>query len=193
METRKLLQEIKGVFKSPKRDWYIGKITHGTPYFNPCGFSSTIIKIRKLKLNSDENYQRKVERYPHLKDTPEIKFSNLPMVRRSKDWIVKIFGNYYWIQIGRPFAVVHLELGWKDKFDSPRFEWCPGFQIWFFGWQYCTFWHSPDGNDDKYYEQVLWWLEYSNKDIIKAEKTWGWRDFYTKKSTWKKEYLIEND
>ena len=42
--------------------------------------------------------------------------------------------------------------------------------------------------NEQYYEQILWYLYYSDKDIIKAEKTWGWET--AGKSTWNNDYLI---
>lgn len=188
MKIIKLIKEIRGIFKLPKINYYFGKLKYGTPYFYPTYFNEHIISIRRLKLRSKEDYQYKIKNKPWLKEKE--KFSNLPMIRRSKDWIIRIFKNWYWIQIGYPFKIHKSELGWKDKYETPRFEWSPSFQIFFFNWQFCIFWNAPDGDNDKYYEMILWYLKYSNKDIIKAEKTWAWRDYNTKKSTWDKNYLI---
>lgn len=95
----------------------------------------------------------------------------------------------YEISYGWPIKIVKYDLGWKDKFGSPRFEWNPAFQIFFFNWQFCMWWASPVDNEDTYWEMVLWYLFYSDKDINKAKSTWGWRDYHTKESTWKDEYL----
>lgn len=99
----------------------------------------------------------------------------------------KIFD--YKIYYGWPFAIVSYGLGWKMKYDSPRFEWQPSFQIYFFNWQFVIHWNSPDENNDQYYEQILWFL-HNNKDIIKTEQTWGWTNCNTGMSTWNKNYLI---
>lgn len=189
MKLRELLKEIKGVFKPPKKKYYLGKIAYGTPYFNPRNFSPTILSIRNLKLKSDEDYKKYVERYPHLIYRVESKFSNLPMVRRSWDWIIKVFSNYYWVEVGYPITIKQVQLGWKYKFDSVRFEWSPSFQIYFFKWQFCIFWKAPDGNDNLYYEMLLHWIHTPNKDIDVARDTWGWVDYKTKKSTWNDDYL----
>jgi hypothetical protein len=37
---------------------------------------------------------------------------------------------------------------------------------------------------------ILHYLYYADKDIKKAEKTWGWIDYDTKLSTWDKKYLL---
>lgn len=190
MKIKELKKEIKGVFKLPKKKYYLGKIAYGTPYFYPWNFHSTIISFRKLKLKSEEEKNKYAERYPHLKNEDTAKFSNLPMARRRKEWIKRIFGNYYLIQIGWPISISTIELGWKYKFDSIRYEWYPSFQIYFFIWQFVISWRSPDGNDDRYYEQILHYLKKDNKDIKVAEETWEWIDCETKKSTWNKDYLL---
>lgn len=98
-------------------------------------------------------------------------------------------GSYY-IFYGSPIKVRKVELGWKDKFNSPRHEWSPQFHVYLFGLQFSIFWGAPDGDDDKYYEMILWYLHYADKDIVKAEKTWGWVDFETRASTWRKSYVV---
>ncbi len=118
------------------------------------------------------------------------KYSNLPMVRRCKYWTPKIFNKHYYISIGYPIAITNVSLGWKDKYNSPRFEWCPTFAIYFFNWQFIIWWTSPDGDNDKYYEQILWYLYYS-KDIKDAKDSWGWVNTKTKESTWNDKYLIK--
>ena len=56
MKLKELKKEIKGVFKPPKKRYYLGKLYYGTPYFYPINFNSTIVKIRKLKLRNDDEY-----------------------------------------------------------------------------------------------------------------------------------------
>ena len=51
MELKKLLKDIKGVFKSPKKRFYLGKIVFGCPYFNPSRFLSSIISSNSFILN----------------------------------------------------------------------------------------------------------------------------------------------
>jgi len=198
MTRKELLKNIDGVFKPPRKVSYFGKNRHGTPYFNPMGFVPSIIKVRKLKLRSPGEIEEMNKKYKHHTDKPSNMYSNYPMVRRAKNKIVKFFGNHYYITWGRPVAVKRVELGWKDKFESPRFEWCPQFHILFFGLQYAVWWVAPKlkyetyPDNDKYYEMVLWYLNYSDKDIVKAEDTWGWVDHKTKKSTWENKYLKWN-
>jgi len=198
MYIKEILKETKGVFIPPKKEYYFGKSKFGCPYFYPRNFISSIITVRKLKLRTEEDYIEKSFKYPHLKDKPDNKFSNFPVVRRSKNWIIKLFGNQYFIELGWPISIKTNGLGWKDKFDSPRFEWQPAFFIYFFGLQFCIWWNAPKlegkkyANNDKYYEMILWYLKYNtSKDIKLAEETWDWIDSKTKKSTWNKKYLIK--
>lgn len=192
MKTSKLLREIKGVFKPPQKKYYFGRLRFGTPYFWPRNFCSTIFSIRKLREKTQEQINKEKEDYPH-KHTIE-KFSNLPMVRRNKEYIFKLFGNYYFLSYGWPFAIHINTLGWKDKFSSPRYEWSPAFKIYFFGLQFCIFYIAPkiEGEErcqDTYWEMILWYLHYCDKDIKKAQESWRWVNHDTKKSTWNTKYL----
>lgn len=184
-------KEIKGVFKPPIKKWYFGKVQFGTPYMYPWNYEPYFISCRILKETTQEYRDDYLKRFPHLRDSnTRYKFTNYPMVTRNKHWIIKMFGKYIYVSIGYPIVVHKTDLGWKTKWDSVRFEWSPSFSIFFFGLQYIHWWNSPDGNNDKYYEMILHWLHYSNKDIKKAEETWGWIDTKTKQSTWNKDYLI---
>jgi hypothetical protein len=190
MNTRTLNKEIKDVFIPPKKVYYFGKLIHGSPFFYPMNFNKNIISLRKLKFKSKEMLDAYDKQYPHLKGQGERMYSNLPMVRRAKNWILK-FKNHYWLEIGWPIMIHTNELGWKTKYDSVRFEWAPAFYIFFFHWQFCIWWNAPDGNNDKYYEMILWYLHYSDKDIVKAKDSWMWVNCETKLSTWNDNYLIK--
>ncbi|MDA3854970.1 MAG: hypothetical protein PF569_01830 [Candidatus Woesearchaeota archaeon] len=191
MKIKDLLKEIKGVFKAPIKQYYLGKIIFGTPYFYPLNFCTTIISIRKLKLRSSEDSKRFIGMYSYLKNDKQTKFSNIPMVRRAKNSIIKIFNNYYFVTIGWPIKIDSTVLGWKEKYDSFVFEWVPSFCVFFFKWQFCIHWTAPVDRDDYlYYEMILQWLFKCNKDIKKAEETWGWVDYETRQSTWNKKYLL---
>lgn len=175
----------KTPFVKPKKVYYFGKLQHGCPYFYPRNFSDTIIKFKKLELTPQEE----LDKLPNTFYKETKKFKNLPMVRRSKDWIIKLFNSYYWIEIGWPLRILKTNLGWKDKFDSPRFEWPPAFHICFFNLQFCIWWTAPDGDNDQYYEQYLWYYIYCKEDIVKAKETWPWQDYKTKQSSWNDNYI----
>lgn len=195
MKASEIIKETRGVFLSPVKKYYLGKLKYGTPYFYPMGFNETVISFRRLIEKTREEIEQENKQWPHFKDKLDRKFKNLPMVRRSKDWIFKLFNTYYWLQVGWPISICSGHLGWKDKFESPRHEWSPAFYIFFFKWQFAIHWVAPiEGDDHKYYEMILWYLKYSDKDLKKAEDTWGWvrtlKDG-TKISTWNKDYLIK--
>ena len=191
MKIKELKREIKGVFKPPVKKYYLGKVYFGTPYFYPWNFEKWILSFRKLKEKSSESRESYAARFPHLKNEISNKFSNLPMVRRNKYYIFKLFGKLYlYLSIGFPIIMKKVQLGWKWKYDDVRYEWNPSFNIYFFNWQFCIFYKSPDGDDDRYYEMILHYLKKSNKDIKLAEENWGWIDMQTDKSTWNKDYLI---
>jgi hypothetical protein len=112
--------------------------------------------------------------------------SHNPRFNRLKNFKI---GSYY-IFYGFPITISKVSLGWKDKFNSPRYEWSPQYHIFMFGLQFAIFWNAPDGDNDTYYEMILHYLEYSNKDIKKAKETWSWVNGDTKQSTWNNKYLI---
>lgn len=171
-------------FKMPKLKLYIGKIKFYTPYFEPVGFKSSIISIRKLELRNEEQHNEYVKRYPFKKDSLEARYLNLPMVKRSKS---KILFNRYYVSWGSPIKFVKLKLGWKEKWCLPVFEWSPSYQLWFFKWQ-VVFYYEIE-NHELFWEMYLWWKYFSDCDIEKAENTWQWINSETKLSTWDKNFL----
>lgn len=185
-----LLKSIKeSPFKPLVKKWYIGKIVHGSPYFNPTGFHPTIFNIRKLIIRDEKSYQEMIKDRPWLIERE--RYINLPMVRRNKDKIISFMGNKYFISWGCPIAYREVELGWKDKFDTPRFEWGPSRMLYFFKWQICIF-YKPENivsGVSNYWEMYLWWRHYSLQNLPLAKSTWPWRDGKTKESTWNENNL----
>jgi hypothetical protein len=181
----KILKDIeKSPFKKPNRNTYLGRIKYGVPYFYPSGFNPNIITIKKLNLTSKEDLDNMRNDFIRRAN----RFKNRPRFNGGFVRTFKIFGNYYYINIGSPIKIKSTELGWKDKFNSPRFEFEPTFNIFFFFWQYRIS-YLASSDMDTYWEMYLWWKYYSNEDIVKAEKTWKWRDGITKESTWNKNML----
>lgn len=184
-KVNKLLKSIKeSPFKPLVKKWYVGKIVHGSPYFYPIGFHPTIFSIRKLKLRDEKSYQEMIKDRPWL--TEQERYINLPMVRRNKDKIISFMGNKYFISWGYPIAYREVELGWKDKYETPRFEWGPSRMLYFFKWQVCIF-YNPENSISgvsNYWEMYLWWKNYSVRNLSIAKSTWPWREGLTKESTW---------
>jgi len=156
-------------FEPPKKQYYLGRVRHGTPHFYPWNYVPSFIEIawtRNCDIKRFKQYSRAWKK---------VKF--------------KLFDIVWYLAIGSPVHISNISLGWKDKYGSPRLEWVPQFHIYFFLWQFSIFWCSQDGNDDKYYEMLLWYEKYCDSDLKKAEDTWGWIDYKTKLSTWNKEYI----
>ena len=108
-------------------------------------------------------------------------------------------------------ALIHIvsqDVGWKDKYNSPRFEGCP--YIWIHIWKLNLYWfwglhQFQFSKDEDYWEQALWYLHYygntsygSDKpDIRKARESWAWTIWNEKKNdwtdSWNDKFLIKND
>jgi hypothetical protein len=116
----------------------------------------------------------------------EIKGVFKPPIKRYYFGIAKQGAPYF---VPRRF-ITNVELGWKDKYHVPAFEWVPQVHIKLLGLQFCIWWNAPDRNNDLYYEMIIWWLNYCDKDIKRAKETWDWIDGQTHKSTWNDNYLI---
>lgn len=93
-----------------------------------------------------------------------------------------------------PIHIVSWDIGWKDKYNTPRYE-RPGYFIIFFGRDYHKHWQfsmtvtAPDffcnndctieDHDDNYWESMLWYLHYADtyntlnnkRDIVKARNS----------------------
>jgi hypothetical protein len=182
-------KEVFKVFKKPKLRWYLGKIAYGTPYFNPINFNGSILTIRRLTRRPKEEIGRLNAERPML--AGNFDYSNMPTVRRSKNTVIQLFGNYYYVEIGWPIKMGTTEFGWKIKFDTYRFEWPPAFYIFFFKWQLYVSPQSPTKNES-YWEQILWFAHKCDCDINKARETWPWQNMLTKKSSWDERCLLES-
>lgn len=104
---------------------------------------------------------------------------------------------------GRLLEVSIIGVGWKDKFDTPRFEFNPYFEIVVLRRvRFKVVWHpaSVDGfHQDDYWEQWLWWHYYAKvrnqcgTKWLNARATWPWTTEIDGRqvSTWSDEYLLE--
>lgn len=113
-------------------------------------------------------------------------------------WNIKYYNWFPLIWCSKP-AFIHImsvDVGWKDKFDTPRYEYPPA--IWIHIWKMNLIWYWDLSNEkymDDYWEMALWYLYYysdykmKTPDIIEAEKHWPWSDYKTKESTWNKKYI----
>jgi len=104
-------------------------------------------------------------------------------------------------------AYIHImseDLGWKDKFGTPRYEWPPYIWIYLFGISVIVYWELPEhqrSEEDDYWEQALWYLYYASYnrkkrgydelDINKAKETWPWTNVETNETTWTDKFLMK--
>lgn len=89
------------------------------------------------------------------------------------------------------------DVGWKDKWDSPRYEEPPYIWIHLFRLN-LIWWWKLDHYIDDYWEQALWYLYYYNTysqglldkpDIYKARNGWPWENYVDNTSTWNNDFL----
>jgi hypothetical protein len=185
----KIIKEVKeSPFRPLKRRVYIGKLRYGCPYFYPIGYCPTAIKIRRLRERTEMERTEYKDMYPYSLNDEEMQFKNIPLVRRCRNKIWYFLKRWWYVEIGYPFAIYEQQLGWKDKYGSPRFEWAPAWYIFFFKWQLRVE-YMPETDVDNFWEMYLWWKDYCDEDLTKAESTWGWQDPETKESTWDKNNL----
>lgn len=160
-------KKIKGVFKQPKSSIKIvNKKT--ARFFSFYGCNPFIFRFKIL--DKQENY------------TP----IDLNSFR------INLFNKILYIGISTPIKYSKIDIVWKDKFNSPRYEFGPFSHLYFFGLIFEKSYSVPVDFEDSYYEQALWYIFYADQDLKKAEKTWMWVDSETECSTWNKEILINN-
>jgi len=113
-----------------------------------------------------------------------------------------------WVSEPSYIQIMFHDVGWKDKYDTPRFEYHPYIWIHIYKWNFVWYWDfpksfrlaNPKKYIDEYWEQALWYLYYYNTysqglldkpNIEKARENWPWQDCETKKSTWNDKFLIK--
>ena len=87
-----------------------------------------------------------------------------------------------------------IDVMWKDKYDTPRYEYPPRIQLTlFWRWTLIIWWGFSnkdweEWDNDRYWEQYLWTKHYCGNDIEKAKETWPWCG-PNNESTWEDKYL----
>ena len=124
------------------------------------------------------------------------------IIKKSKGVFKKPLKKWYWgfginKRAFRPYnddyihPILYINswsLSWKPKYDYVCFEDNP--QVWFCLFKFLWFGYnlvSPVEEDfeDSYWEQMIWYVNYSDCDLKKAEETYFGK--------WDKKYLIENE
>lgn len=107
-----------------------------------------------------------------------------------------------WVSEPHFIQIMFHDVGWKDKYDTPRFEYPPYIWIHIYKWNWVWYWSLPlhqVDKDDEYWEQALWYLYYTNTisqglinkpDIQKAKESWPWQDMRGN-SNWTDEFLVK--
>ena len=98
------------------------------------------------------------------------------------------FKPYYNDCIAPIFYYNHWSMSWKPKYDYVCFE--DNEQVWFCLFKFFWFGYklvSPidEEFEDSYWEQMIWYVNYSDRDLKKAEETYF--------GEWDKKYLIEDE
>lgn len=60
------IKDFKGVFVSPVKKYYLGKLVYGTPYFWPMNFNKNIISIRKLIPKTQQELEKEILDHPYF-------------------------------------------------------------------------------------------------------------------------------
>lgn len=117
---------------------------------------------------------------------------------------VSSYPAYYYGELA-PIHIISSDVDWKDKWNTPRFEGPPYIIISLFGCRFIWYWsfdREVSGENEDYWEQALWYLNYYRNDsygrldapdINKARDSWPWQDYETKLSTWNDKYLINGN
>ena len=118
-----------------------------------------------------------------------------------------IYAPYPVLWVSKPsyVQIMFHDVGWKDKYDTPRFEYHPYIWIHIYKWNFVWYWDfpksfrlaNPKEHIDEYWEQALWYLYYSGTitqelgkvpNIEIARKNWPWVGM-NGNSTWEDKYL----
>ncbi len=97
------------------------------------------------------------------------------------------------------FSYFSSDVSWKDKYNTPRYEFPPtkyislfGGLIWF-GYVLESPYKAEDKCSDDYWEQLIWTAIWANGDVDEARQTWPWTTISSlpdkEESTWDEKYL----
>jgi hypothetical protein len=107
-----------------------------------------------------------------------------------------------WVSNPAYIQIMFKDVGWKDKYNTPRLEYNPYIWIHIYKWNFVWYWSLPlhqNYRDDEYWEQALWYLYYNKTisqglndypDIKLAKESWPWEDIEGN-STWTDEFLVK--
>lgn len=94
-------------------------------------------------------------------------------------------GKYY-IFFGSAIIFKKHDFSWKDKYNTPRYEFTASKYLFIGPFQFIMRYVPIFEKYGEFFEQYLWYKYYSDENLEKAEKTWGW--MRNGVSTWNKDY-----
>lgn len=144
------LRVYNSPFKTPRLEWYCGKIALGTPYFFP----------RKwVKATPERAHQATLD---YIKSTEEYNKLNPKYARKILSYD-EIFADKmkYLYTVPKRIGFDFVPLGWKTKWDSYRFEWNPMISFVFFKWQIAVIFLPK--HDIHYWEAWLYYTRETDK------------------------------
>lgn len=141
------LKVLNSPFKSFKLKFYFGKTAIGVPYFFP---------RRWIPLTKDEVLEKAFEA---SKDPRKISKS-------FSDWVDYYEGMLK--PVRKKVGFDFLDLGWKTKFDSYRFEFAPRISFVFYGYQIAII--AVVDHTDQYWESFLAYHFETDKTLNKKDR-----------------------
>lgn len=145
-----------------------------------------ILDLRNWIYISIRNPKRTINKVRGIFKPPKCKFK----FRVGDNWYPVL-----WCSKPAFIQIMSYDIQWKDKYDTPRYEYPPAVWIHLFKWNFIWYW-TIEGQE-QYWEQALWYLYYSgtitqelNKvpNIEIARKNWPWIGM-DGNSTWEDKYL----
>lgn len=151
------LRVLNSPFKTPRLKFYLGKLAYGTPYFFP---------RRWVKLSKQDAVDSANEKFDRLVKRSEVTGNKPPTQKIWKEFYDSALRSKKAVDKKIGFDLVGL--GYKYKWDLPRFEWGPMFSFVFFKWQFCIFVSVPE--PDAYWEAWVYYDKETDHDLLSKEE-----------------------
>ena len=97
---------------------------------------------------------------------------NRDIRKKLKKWHLSRIPPIIYLPIWTRFHIININVIWKDKYDTPRYEYPPQFSIIAFGLSLTFTLHCPVNNeytsDDSYWESILDYLYYNDYNKLEG-------------------------
>lgn len=154
MKKFEYLNILNSPFKPFRLKFYLGKIKFGTPIFFP---------RRWVPVTKEEAKKEANKRFDRL------------LERTDKEPKLSIWKGFYETSlkskkaVPKKFGFDFVSLGYKYKWDEPRFEWSPMFSFVFWEWQFVINVSAPC-ESDHYWESWIYYHNETDKNLSKRER-----------------------